>query len=119
MPDTALQPQHDQKTTHFDVLIVGAGISGIGGAYHLTKQCPGTSFVVLETRESFGGTSLTHRFPFAAPGLGSGYRRIVIAPDRQSNRPASPGHLHAVSLPGDVTHRAMARRGCAAGVCRI
>ena len=29
-------------------LIVGAGISGVGGAYHLTQQCPGTSFVVLE-----------------------------------------------------------------------
>ena len=51
------------KTEHFDVLIVGAGISGIGGAYHLTKQCPGTSFVVLETQESFGGTWLTHRYP--------------------------------------------------------
>jgi monoamine oxidase len=45
---------------YFDVLIVGAGISGIGGAYHLTKQCPGTSFVVLEAQESFGGT---HRYP--------------------------------------------------------
>ena len=51
------------KTEHFDVLIVGAGISGIGGAYHLTKQCPGTRFVVLETQESFGGTWLTHRYP--------------------------------------------------------
>jgi len=51
------------KTEHFDVVIVGAGISGIGGAYHLTKQWPGTSFVVLETQESFGGTWLTHRFP--------------------------------------------------------
>ncbi len=48
---------------HFDVLIVGAGISGIGGAYHLTQQCPGTSFVVLETQDSFGGTWLTHRYP--------------------------------------------------------
>jgi cation diffusion facilitator CzcD-associated flavoprotein CzcO len=48
---------------HFDVLIVGAGISGIGGAYHLTKQCPGTSFVALESQESFGGTWLTHRYP--------------------------------------------------------
>ena len=37
---------------YFDVLIVGAGISGIGGAYHLTKQCPGTSFVVLECRRA-------------------------------------------------------------------
>jgi cation diffusion facilitator CzcD-associated flavoprotein CzcO len=48
---------------HFDVLIVGAGISGVGGAYHLTRQCPGTSFVVLETQESFGGTWLTHKYP--------------------------------------------------------
>ena len=37
-----------QKIEHFDVLIVGAGISGVGGAFHLTKQCPGTSFVVLD-----------------------------------------------------------------------
>jgi cation diffusion facilitator CzcD-associated flavoprotein CzcO len=48
---------------HFDVVIVGAGISGVGGAYHLTKQCPGTSFVVLEEQESFGGTWITHRYP--------------------------------------------------------
>jgi cation diffusion facilitator CzcD-associated flavoprotein CzcO len=48
---------------HFDVLIVGAGISGIGGAYHLTKQCPGTSFVVLEAQENFGGTWWTHKYP--------------------------------------------------------
>src|SRR5277367_473271 len=52
-----------QAVQHFDVLIVGAGISGIGGAYHLTKQLPGTSFVVLETQESFGGTWLTHKYP--------------------------------------------------------
>src|SRR5271163_4024759 len=39
-----------QTTERYDVLIVGAGISGIGGAYHLTKQCPGTRFVVLETQ---------------------------------------------------------------------
>jgi len=51
------------RTEHFDVAIVGAGISGVGGAYHLTKQCPGTSFVVLEAQESFGGTWLTHRYP--------------------------------------------------------
>jgi len=51
------------NTEHFDVVIVGAGISGIGGAYHLTKQCSGTSFVILETQESFGGTWLTHRYP--------------------------------------------------------
>jgi cation diffusion facilitator CzcD-associated flavoprotein CzcO len=51
------------KTEHFDVVIVGAGISGVGGVYHLTKQCPGTSFLVLEAQASFGGTWLTHRYP--------------------------------------------------------
>ena len=50
-------------TEHFDVLIVGAGISGVGSAYHLTTQLPGTSFVILETQESFGGTWRTHRYP--------------------------------------------------------
>jgi cation diffusion facilitator CzcD-associated flavoprotein CzcO len=52
-----------QAAEHFDVMIVGAGISGIGSAYHLTTQLPGTSFVILETQESFGGTWLTHRYP--------------------------------------------------------
>jgi cation diffusion facilitator CzcD-associated flavoprotein CzcO len=55
--------QDSQVAEHFDVLIVGAGISGIGGAYHLGQQCPGTSFVILEALESFGGTWLTHRYP--------------------------------------------------------
>jgi cation diffusion facilitator CzcD-associated flavoprotein CzcO len=48
---------------HFDVLIVGAGISGVGAAYHLTQQCPDKRFVVLEGLESFGGTWLMHRYP--------------------------------------------------------
>ena len=52
-----------QQTEHFDVVIVGAGISGVGGAYHLTTQCPKKSFVILETQESFGGTWQTHRYP--------------------------------------------------------
>ncbi|MCK8784084.1 NAD(P)/FAD-dependent oxidoreductase [Roseomonas sp. NAR14] len=51
------------QAEHFDVVIVGAGISGIGGAYHLTHQCPDRRFVVLEAQESFGGTWLTHRYP--------------------------------------------------------
>ena len=52
-----------KKPEPFDVLIVGAGISGIGCAYHLQSQCPGMSFVILESQESFGGTWLTHRYP--------------------------------------------------------
>lgn len=48
---------------HFDVLIVGAGISGVGAAYHLKHQCPGKSFAVLEALESFGGTWRMHTYP--------------------------------------------------------
>ncbi len=48
---------------HFDVLIVGAGISGVGAAHHLKEQCPEKSFIVLEALESFGGTWLMHTYP--------------------------------------------------------
>jgi len=48
---------------HFDVLIVGAGISGIGAAYHLRQQCPDKRFVILEAQAGFGGTWRTHRYP--------------------------------------------------------
>jgi cation diffusion facilitator CzcD-associated flavoprotein CzcO len=51
------------STSHFDVLVVGAGISGVGAAYHLSDQCPDKTYVVLEALESFGGTWLTHRYP--------------------------------------------------------
>lgn len=53
----------ERATEHVDVLIVGAGISGVGAAYHLQTQRPGTSFMVLETMETFGGTWHTHRYP--------------------------------------------------------
>jgi len=44
-------------------VIIGAGITGIDGAYHLSTQCPDKTFVVLEGLESFGGTWLTHKYP--------------------------------------------------------
>jgi monooxygenase len=46
-----------------DVVIVGAGISGIGSAYHLQQQCPDKSYVVLEMKDTFGGTWETHKYP--------------------------------------------------------
>ncbi|MCB1692665.1 MAG: NAD(P)/FAD-dependent oxidoreductase [Pseudomonadales bacterium] len=51
------------KTEHFDVVIVGAGISGVGSGYHLKEQCPDKSFVILEALDSFGGTWWMHRYP--------------------------------------------------------
>lgn len=49
--------------TDVDVLVVGAGISGIAAAYHLANERPDSSFVVLENQESFGGTWRTHTYP--------------------------------------------------------
>ena len=43
--------------------LLAPAFPAIGGAYHLTKQCPAIRFVVLESKESFGGTWLTHRYP--------------------------------------------------------
>ena len=48
---------------HVDVLVVGAGISGIGAAYHLKEQLPGTTYAVLDALDSHGGTWWTHRYP--------------------------------------------------------
>lgn len=51
------------KIEHFDVLIAGAGISGVGSAYHLQQQCPGKTYLMLDALESFGGTWRTHTYP--------------------------------------------------------
>ena len=48
---------------HIDVLIVGAGLSGIGAAAHLQRGCPGKSYVILEAREAIGGTWDLFRYP--------------------------------------------------------
>ena len=51
------------KTEHFDVLIVGAGISGIGSGVHLQNKCPNKRFIILEGREQLGGTWDLFRYP--------------------------------------------------------
>lgn len=48
---------------HADVIIVGAGLSGIGGACHLKRECPQKTFVILEGRETMGGTWDLFRYP--------------------------------------------------------
>src|SRR5665213_4611458 len=48
---------------HVDVLIVGAGLSGIGAAYHLQTSCPTKSYTLLEARDAIGGTWDLFRYP--------------------------------------------------------
>ena len=48
---------------HFDVVIVGAGLSGIGAACHLQEKCPDRTFTLLEGRDAIGGTWDLFRYP--------------------------------------------------------
>ncbi len=57
VPATAAQPQH------VDVLIVGAGLSGIGTAVHLQRRCPEQRYAILESRPAMGGTWDLFRYP--------------------------------------------------------
>ena len=50
-------------TEHFDVLVVGAGISGIGAGYHLQAECPDRRYAILEGRDTIGGTWDLFRYP--------------------------------------------------------
>jgi monooxygenase len=51
------------EATDVDVVVVGAGISGIGAAYHLTRNCPDRTFAILEGRADIGGTWDLFRYP--------------------------------------------------------
>lgn len=53
----------DSGSQSVDVLIIGAGLSGIGGACHLRRNCPDRSFMILESREASGGTWDLFRYP--------------------------------------------------------
>ncbi|MGI8458814.1 MAG: flavin-containing monooxygenase [Propionibacteriaceae bacterium] len=60
MPEAA---RHPREVEHVDVLIVGAGLSGIGAACHLRRECPTKSLAILEARDAIGGTWDLFRYP--------------------------------------------------------
>ena len=51
------------KKNHVDVIIMGAGLSGIGAACHLQRNCPDKTYIILEARNSMGGTWDLFRYP--------------------------------------------------------
>ena len=53
----------ETKQNDFDVVVVGAGLSGIGAAYHLQHSCPDRTFTVLEGRDAIGGTWDLFKYP--------------------------------------------------------
>src|SRR6267154_198864 len=55
--------QEEGNIEHFHVLIVGAGLSGIGAAYHVQTECPKKSYLLLEGRNAIGGTWDLFRYP--------------------------------------------------------
>jgi cation diffusion facilitator CzcD-associated flavoprotein CzcO len=60
---SASEKINQTSVEEFDVLVVGAGVAGVGAAYHLSTQRPDSSFVVLEAQDSFGGTWWSHNYP--------------------------------------------------------
>lgn len=54
---------HNSKENHYDVIILGAGISGISAAYHIQKNCPDRTFAILEGRQNIGGTWDLFKYP--------------------------------------------------------
>lgn len=62
-PQASFSGQADSSVSDFDMLIVGAGISGIGMAVHLRAKCPGKSYAIIERRDDLGGTWDLFRYP--------------------------------------------------------
>jgi monooxygenase len=111
---------------HFDVLIVGAGLSGIGAGYHLQANCPRKTYAILEGREAIGGTWDLFRYPgirsdsdmytlgysVQAVARGQGHRRRPVDPELcpRDRRRVRHRQAHPLSPPGQARQRGPARR---------
>ena len=111
---------------HVDVLIVGAGLSGIGAAYHLQAECPGKTYAILEARDAIGGTWDLFRYPGHPLGLRHAHARLLVPAleggegDRRRARRSSSYVRETASENGidrkiRFGHRVVARRVVDAG----
>ena len=118
---------------HVDVLIVGAGLSGVGAAARLELERPGTSYAVLEARGTIGGTWDLFRYPgvrsdsdmhtlgypFRPWIEGQRDRRRAVDPGTTSATPrASSASTPHVRLHHRVVARRLVERATRAGRCR-
>ena len=75
-----------QDAGYIDVLIVGAGVSGIGAACHLRDQFPDRTFVVLDAQDNRGGTWWTHRYPGFEASI-QGFLKVAARRRKRSPMP--------------------------------
>ena len=103
-------PDSDETGTapveHLDVLVVGAGISGIAAAHYLGANCPWASYAIVEARDAIGGTWDLFRYP----GIRSDSDMYTLGyPFRPWTGPQAIGDGRHARHDGDV-HHASARR---------
>lgn len=89
-------------STEVDVLIVGAGLSGIGAACHLVREETGTSFAILERRAAVGGTWDLFSYPGIRSGRGSAPRCWPTVRASSSTSPTPPRSTASPSTSGSA-----------------
>ena len=97
---------NSSSSEHFDVLIIGAGLSGIGAGAHLRMECPAKTFAILEGREAMGGTWDLFRYPGVRSDSDMftlGYRfRPWSDPKAIADGPAILNYIHETSEEYDL-----------------
>ena len=68
----------ETETTHFDVLIVGAGLSGVGAGHYLQTECPWAGYAIFEARDTIGGTWDLFRYPGIRSRLGHAHAGLPV-----------------------------------------
>jgi monooxygenase len=109
---------------HVDVVIVGAGLSGIGAAHHLQERCPGRTYAILESRDAIGGTWDLFRYPGIRSDSDMYTLGYVFKPWTEAKSiadgPAILSYVREVAADSDIephirfNHRVVGARWCSA-----